>query len=181
LEGSLGEIAAFDWKSYFPLLSPIVVILLFGIERFLSYKIRKREIERAWYYKVLIDPILPKIDGFFAKVPELYNNTCDELNKSKDLSHQEFRTIKSRGTGIFQDEKRRFHMDIVTPILHRYPNTGNGLQEMLINLEDKFTNNIDKELFSDDDKDEFSLWVSNVKASWINVLYNPIAGKDKKW
>ena len=33
-------------KELLPLISPLIVILLFGIERYLSYKIRKKERDR---------------------------------------------------------------------------------------------------------------------------------------
>lgn len=66
-------------KELLPLISPLIVILLFGIERYLSYKIRKKEREINWYYKAYIDPNLITINDFFNNIKSSYNSSYDNL------------------------------------------------------------------------------------------------------
>lgn len=180
MEGCSNEIVTYDWKAFFPLLSPVVVIILFGIERFLSYGIRKKEIERNWYYKVLIDPSLLTINKFFSDADDLFRKSFTTLGASKELPHSEFMSLKSREIGSFQIVKRKFDFDIVTPIYYQYPVTGGKLQAILLDLEDAFATNIDQELFTEDDMDRFSSRVSDFKANWFATLYEPLGGRKKK-
>jgi len=168
------EVSSISWKDYIPLLSPFVVILLFGIERVLSYFIRKRDIDRTWYYKVLLDPSLEKIDSFFSTTVELYIKSCGILADSQEVPHAKYISMKSSEIGIFQKIKRTFDSNIVTPIIMRYPSTGNKLQNSLLDLEDLFSNSLDMKLFSDDDIEDFQVKVSSLKAIWLSTLYEPI-------
>lgn len=174
MEHCLQEIATNNWKDYFPLLSPIVVILLFSFERILSYNIRKREIARTWYYKVLIDPSLQKINDFFQLTQNYYVSSCKTLSASNNLPHADYNSLRSSEIGKFQQAKRAFDIDVVTPINHRYPKIGEMLQNKLMDLEDKFSTGIDKELFSQDEIDAFLDKVSEARAIWLNILYEPI-------
>jgi len=168
------EMSTFNWKDYFPLISPIVVIILFGLERWLSYNIRKREIERTWYYKVLIEPSLTKIGDFFKDTQDLYKASCEKLALSNNMPHNEYNSLKSSEIGKFQQVKRAFEIDFVTPINHRYPNVGLSLQNILMDLEDKFSNGLDSEFLTQTNIETFVDSVSNSKVAWLNTLYEPI-------
>lgn len=174
METCVQEISHVSWKDYLPLISPVVIVLLFGIERYLSYKIRKREVERTWYYKVLIDPSLNKINDFFNQAQSIYSDSCSLLLASNQLPHDKYISLKSTQIGEFQKVKRAFDTDVITPINNRYPKVGMELQNRLLDLEDKFSNSIDNELFSQDDIDTFFDTVSEVRANWLNILYKPI-------
>jgi hypothetical protein len=54
-----------NFKDYFTLASPIVVILLFIIDGYINHKLRKREVNRNWYLKVFIEPSILKISTFY--------------------------------------------------------------------------------------------------------------------
>ncbi|MBL0327013.1 MAG: hypothetical protein IPP61_17930 [Cytophagaceae bacterium] len=168
------EVNSINWKEYIPLISPVVVVLLFGIERILSYFIRKREIERTWYYKVLLDPSLEKIDTFFLYTVDLYISSCKLLAASQEIPHNSYISMKSSEIGNFQKIKRTFDSDIVTPIIHRYPDTGNKLQNSLLDLEDLFSSSLDEKKFTQTDIEDFQVKVSSAKALWLNTLYEPI-------
>lgn len=174
MEHCIHKISSSEWSDYFPLFSPVVVILLFGLERVLSYKTKKKEIERTWYYKVLIDPALSKVTEFFNTIQVLYADSCAKLSSSQDLRHDEYISLKSSEIGKFQKIKRVFDIDIITPINHKYPIVGEKLQNKLMDLEDCFTYGLDNELFSENDIDHFSTKVSKIRAVWLNVLYEPI-------
>lgn len=168
------DVYSLNWKEYIPLISPIIVVILFGIERVLSFHIRKREIERTWYYKVLLDPTLEKIDMFYSETIDLFISSCSLLDKSQDIPHSSYISIKSSEIGNFQKIKRTFDSNIVTPIIIRYPDTGNKLQNYLLDLEDLFSSSLDLKKFTEEDIEEFILKVSSAKAIWLNTLYEPI-------
>lgn len=168
------EVNSINWKEYIPLISPVVVVLLFGIERILSYFIRKREIERTWYYKVLLDPSLEKIDTFFLSTVDLYISSCKLLAVSQEIPHKSYISMKSSEIGNFQKIKRTFDSNIVTPIILRYPDSGNKLQNYLLDLEDLFSSSLDLKKFSEDDIEDFKVKVSSAKAVWLHTLYEPI-------
>lgn len=168
------EVNSINWKEYIPLISPVVVVLLFGIERILSYFIRKREIERTWYYKVLLDPSLEKIDTFFLSTVDLYISSCKLLADSQEIPHNSYISMKSSEIGNFQKIKRTFDSNIVTPIILRYPDSGNKLQNYLLDLEDLFSSSLDLKKFSEDDIEDFKVKVSSAKAVWLHTLYEPI-------
>ena len=168
------DVNSINWKEYIPLISPVVVVLLFGIERILSYFIRKREIERTWYYKVLLDPSLDKIDTFFLSTVELYISSCKLLADSQEIPHSSYISMKSSEIGNFQKIKRTFDSNIVTPIILRYPDSGNKLQNYLLDLDDLFSSSLDLKKFSEDDIEDFKVKVSTAKAVWLHTLYEPI-------
>ena len=174
MEDCVKEVSDVNWKEYFPLIGPCIVILLFALERVLSYKIRKREIERTWYFKVLIDPSLSKMNDFFSDVQKVYLEASSSLSGSKTLPHTEFTSLKSTKIGEFQKVKRIFDTDIIPPINKRYPTVGSKLQNILLDLEDCFSSSIDAELFSDDDVSVFHEKVCEMRAIWLNILYEPI-------
>src|SRR5688572_28390168 len=63
------------WKDFLPLISPAVVILLFIIDRIVAARLRRKEVERNWYLKVLIEPAIEKISEF-------YNSTTEQHSSS---------------------------------------------------------------------------------------------------
>ena len=171
---SHNEIISFNWKDIFPLISPVVVILLFAFERILNYKTKKKENDRTWYFKVLLDPNLIKIDIFFNSIKECYINSCKILEASQDNPHSSYNSLKSQEIGKFQKIKRLFELDVISPIIFRYPNVGDALTIILMDLEDILTLNLDNDKFTEDDIDSFSAKLSEKKSIWLNTLYDPI-------
>lgn len=163
-----------NWQELLPLASPIVVILLFFLERIISFFIRKNEVKRTWYFKVLIDPNIEKINTFYNAIKEAYNNSSDILNASQDLSHIDYVSLKSKEIGVFQKIKRDFEIDVIEPIIYRYPKIGDKLTDILISIEDTYTTNLDSGDFSKEKTDLFISHISSCRAKWFNVLYEPI-------
>jgi hypothetical protein len=163
-----------QFKEFFPLISPVLILLLFIVERVLSYQIRQKEINRTWYYKVLIDPHIEKINVFFSTLGQLYSDSAGVLSSSLNLPHSEFLALKREEFTKFQKSKRELELIVIAPILHRYPKTGEKLTEELRGIEDLFTGSLDSGKFSIDDIDSLTKHVSSVRAVWLNILYEPI-------
>ena len=61
------------------LIQIIVVVLIFGGERYYEYHFRKKELIKEWYYKIFIDPNLEKIELFFKSVKEEFEKSQQHL------------------------------------------------------------------------------------------------------
>ena len=74
-------------KDVVPVVGPIVVIVLFIIDRILGFYLRKREIERNWYLKVLIEPSISKISAFYKSATDGYKVSAGLLQSNKQQPH----------------------------------------------------------------------------------------------
>lgn len=160
-------------KDYFPLISSSIVIILFIIERFLSYRIRRKERETNWYYKVFIDPNIEKINSFFDDTKQIYVESSKKIKSNLALSN--ILDYKSHEMGKFQTLKRDFENDILLPIISSYQEIGNSLTEELLNLEDVYTECMDKIHGDETYQSEFSKKLSEKKAHFFKMLFKPIS------
>lgn len=166
------------WTTYIPLVSPIVVILLFLIDRVIGFYLRKREIERNWYLKVLIEPGISKISAFYKATNEMYAKSAEMLfQNSATVAHDKYLTLKSQEIGKFQSHKRELEAEVIFPILMRYPEVGDHLTNTLLNLEDCFTTALDKGLYSEQEIKDFQSKVASNRALLLTNLYSPLQSK----
>ncbi len=167
-----------DQKSfvdYLPLVSPIIVIIIFVIDRLINSSIRAREIERNWYLKVLIEPNLENISSYYNNNELLYQKSSVLLEENLlTLSHPEYLRVKAQQSGGFQTAKRKFEIDVIDPIRVLYPSVALTLTETLLNLEDKFTKYLDSESIVEDKIVQFNKFNSANRAEFLSVLYQPI-------
>jgi len=165
------------WTTYLPLASPIVVIFLFLIDRIIGFYLRKREIERNWYLKVLIEPGITKISDFYKKTNETYATSAELLQGNSSIAHEAYLSLKSKEIGKFQSYKRELEAEVILPIQMRYTKVGEHLTESLLNLEDCFTSSLDKGLFSEQDIKDFQSKIASNRAILLNQLYSPLQRK----
>ncbi|SHF23376.1 hypothetical protein [Chryseobacterium takakiae] len=159
-------------KDYFPLIGSSIVIILFIIERILSYGIRKKERKTNWYYKVFIDPNIEKINSFFDNTKQTYVESSKEIKSY--LTRPNILDYKSHEIGKFQTLKRDFENDILLPIISSYQEIGNSLTEELLNLEDVYAECMDKIHGDETYQNEFSKKLSERKAQFFKMLFKPI-------
>ncbi|MBK7391129.1 MAG: hypothetical protein IPI23_19290 [Bacteroidetes bacterium] len=163
--------------TYLPLVSPIVVILLFLVDRVIGFYLRKREIERNWYLKVLIEPGISKISAFYKATNDMYAKSAELLQNSSTVAHEKYLTLKSHEIGKFQSHKRELEAEVIFPILMRYPEVGDHLTSTLLNLEDCFTTALDKGLYSEQEIKDFQNKVASNRALLLTNLYAPLQSK----
>lgn len=167
--------SSFQFKDYYPLISSAVVILLFIVDRVLSYKIRKKEVERNWYFKVLLEPNLEKINTFFLDVEKQYETSAIKLKDLvSKLSHSEYIKTQSLEINSFKEIKRRFELEVIKPIITRYPFMNENISIKTEDLQNYYTVQIDNLKLEQDDINEFSKSLYNVKAEWLDLLYKPL-------
>ena len=162
------------WKDFIPLISSIVVICLFIIDRIIGFYLRKKEVERNWYLKVLIEPEINKISIFYKDTFEGYKASAEFLKISNQKPHNDYISLKSIEFGKFQSLKRELEAEVIFPIQIRYPNVGESVTEELRNLEDHFTSCLDSELFSEDNIKQFQLYIAKNRAFLLKKLYSPL-------
>ena len=162
------------WKDILPLVSPIVVIILFIIDRIIGFKLRRKEVERNWYLKVLIEPCIDKISTFYKNILDEYKSSSHILSTTNQKFQTKYINIKAKEFGKFQSLKRELELDVIFPIQMRYGDVGEDILEQLRNLEDQFTSSLDNKKFSEDDIIQFHLFVAVNKANLLNYLYAPL-------
>ncbi len=171
---SIPSPAASYWKELIPLVSPVVVIVLFIIDRLIGYKLRQKETDRSWYFKVLIEPGIEQITEFYRKVNTLYSDAAHNLDINKNISHDEFIKLKASEIFKFQEIKRELEAEIIRPIMSRYLFVGNSLTTVILNLEDLFTGYLDDEKFTNENIADFHFSAFTNRALLLNELYAPL-------
>lgn len=149
------------WPGWIPLISSFVVILLFVIDRVLGFYLRKKEVERNWYLKVLVEPGVQKISEFYSSLVEKYSQSAKLLDSNKGQPHEEYNKLKSKEFGKFQAFKRDLEIQVIYPIQLRYPDVGNDITNQLMDIEDVYTNSLDREKFKSNDIIEFHNYAAN--------------------
>lgn len=163
------------WTIYLPLASPLVVILLFILDRIIGFNLRKREIERNWYLKVLIEPGIIMISAFYKSTNLMYTSSAQLLNQQSTIvAHDKYLSLKAKEIGKFQAHKRELETEVIFPIQIRYPEVGEKLTNILLNLEDCFTSTLDFEKYSEQDILDFQGKVASNRALLLAQLYLPL-------
>lgn len=160
----------------YPWVSSSVLIALFIIERLINHYKTKKETKRKWYLSVLIEPSIDNIACFYKDVYKSYR-ASSSLLKSKitdDIKLKEFNGLLTQENGNFQKLKREFESKIIFPIQLSYPKVGNDLTYKLLELEDIFTSNLDKQIFDENGFLSFQDKVANNRAEFLQILYHPI-------
>lgn len=177
-----------------PYIGAIAVFFSLIVNNFVSSIFRKRDVQRNWYLKVLIEPNIKLINEFYEKVGIEYRKSIDVLSKSKNIESTQLTRIKSTQIGKFQKVKRAFENNFIRLITLSYGNTqlsfGDELKKVILDLEEEknlseeLTNIIlDLEDFytelldysSDDDTIErFENKLTVNKANLIKVLFRPL-------
>jgi len=161
-------------KDLLPLVSPIIVIILFIIDRVIGFRLRRKEVERNWYLKVLIEPGVSKISDFYKKSVEFYTASANTLGASSALPHANYNVLKAQEFSKFQSLKRELEAEVIFPIQMRYPVVGQKLTELLLDIEDTFTSSLDREEFSEDKIKDFQIYTATNRAELLNCLYFPL-------
>lgn len=104
------------FQEWAPILSPSVVLLLFVLGQIIDSSKRRRESQRALYYKVYLEPSIEQLNLFFKEIDKLVliNGEVrrDTINNPKTL----VKVKKSIG-----DKKRSFEDTCLLIVQPRYP------------------------------------------------------------
>jgi hypothetical protein len=163
------------WLSLLPLLSSIIVIVLFIIDRAIGARSRRKEVERNWYLKVLIEPSIAKISIFYRGVYENLGNSFDLLKTAHSVeTHAIYLDLVAKEIGKLSTLKREFEGEVIMPIQGRYPITGGRLTGILLTLEDQFSDFLNSTNLESQEKEDFSRTINSSRSLFLNILYEPI-------
>jgi hypothetical protein len=167
-----------SFKDFLPLISSAVVICIFIFDRILGYNIRKKELNRNWYFKVLLEPKLDAIDDFFKDTENHILSTILELKKI-DFDKDKDAYIQCQVIHIdeFKEIKRKFELEVLKPINTRYSSISNEIISVVDNVVNEYTIEIDTNLISDFVLSDFSKKLYENKAILLDVLYKPLNSK----
>ena len=153
------------------IISPIVLILIFIVDRFINFWLTKRENKRNWYLTVLINPNLEKINLFYKKLFDLYEKSSNLLSQYDDDDNF-INQKKSEIFGNISILKRNFEMDFITPIYAMYPSLSEYMINELLNLEDYLSHNLDSNNY---EIEQTRRRINESKSNILDALYLPIS------
>ena len=154
------------------IISPIVLILIFIVDRFINFWLTKRENKRNWYLTVLINPNLEKINLFYKKLFDLYEKSSNLLSQYDDDDDNFINQKKSEIFGNISILKRNFEMDFITPIYAMYPSLSEYMINELLNLEDYLSHNLDSNNY---EIEQTRRRINESKSNILDALYLPIS------
>lgn len=157
------------------IISTFFVVLIFVFGHWLDSKIRKGNIKREWYFRVIIEPNISKIDKFIDNVFITLNNSIDVLIISKTSdTYEVYLDKKSLEFGEFQKMKRLFEFDVLSFIKANNPEIQYNLTKFLLDLEDSTTNILDSENLKEDDIELIENEIRKYKTELLILLYKPL-------
>jgi len=163
------------------MISTIVVVLIFIFGRYLDIKIRRKEINRNWYLKIIIEPNIQIVHSFLDSIFSSVKDSMEILISAKAVkTYEEYLGIKSKEIGKFQNIKRKFELDFISLIQITFPCIADELGEFLRTLEDETTLILDKEDLKEADLDLIENNIINFKSSLFYLLYKPLNGLSSK-
>ena len=172
-----------------PYLGAIAVFVSLIINNYISSRFRKRDVQRNWYLKVLIEPNIKNIDKFYEAITSLEKSKNDPLN--------EILKLKIFKIGSFQELKRKFENSFIRLIAlsyKKYPNSffeevikaifdedrveekniSEELTNVILDLEDFYTQNLDNYHLKLENIESFEKFLTFNKATLISVLFKPL-------
>ena len=162
-----------DINNFSGIIEIIVIILIFGGERCYEYYFKKKELRKEWYYKIFIDPNLVKIEDFFESAKENFQKSQKHLEaNSKKMSHSDFVREATVVKGEFQKMKRRFEKEVISPISFSNKDISEELTKILQDLEDFYTENVDKVESKKENSFDNTLVIAKIKV--YQELFKPI-------
>lgn len=156
------------------LISSVIIILVFYLERKGNKKDRINESLVNWYLKVLIDRNLERIDHFFKNIEEIFLTEIISNQKNLFETEDEFLfDLKLEYIEKFDELKEDFNIQFLTLIssldTDLYSSCINNINE----VEDLVKKHIDL-VFSNKDSEFDRLKISQKKSEFYSILYKPI-------
>lgn len=180
-----------------PYLGAIAVFVSLIINNYISSRFRKRDVQRNWYLKVLIEPNIKNIDKFYEDISLRFNESITSLDKNKNVPLKKILKLKVFEIGAFQELKRKFENSFIRLIAlsyKKYPRSffeelikaifdentveENSIPEELTNvildLEDFYTQNLDNYHSKSESIEEFEKFLTFNKANLLSILFKPL-------
>jgi hypothetical protein len=165
-------------KDILPILSALLVVILFIWDRVADVRNRRKELIRTWYFKAHLEPNTTKVNDFFDDVEKLID---DEIPKISGLT-------AAGGTPLIEitvvlksisDLKRHFSHQVLIPLKSTYSKIFENSEEILRDIEDLASIALTTTGTDSDKFEKFYLALFQKKAELLKQLSQPILGKSK--
>lgn len=180
-----------------PYLGAIAVFVSLIINNYISSRFRKRDVQRNWYLKVLIEPNIKNIDKFYEEIDSKFNDSINLFEKNKNAPPSKFSKLKISEIGAFQKLKRKFensfiglirlsYMEYQSSFLEEVHNIffdesiveeqsiSEELTTIILDLEDFYTQNLDNFYSKTESIEVFEKLMTFNKAKLLSVLFKPL-------
>lgn len=156
------------------LISGLIIILVFYLERRGGKKDRIKESFVNWYLKVLVDRNLEKIDSFFLSIEkiflsELKSSQSNLFSNENDLIFD----LKLSFIEKFDHLKEDFKIQFLTLVSSLDSELYSTCVDKINEVEDNVKTHIDS-TFSGIDSEFNRLKISQLKSEFYSILYKPI-------
>lgn len=152
-------------------LGTIVVILLFITERIISSYDKKRELNRNWYYSVIVLPNLSNISAFFQKYSKVTGEAYLSISSNSTIDANTLQQLKAIHFKKLRDIIHEFDFEFLMTVymfsLGRY----DSLWQIIENTHDNVVIILDKQNLVKDDLDELNRRLKEEKSIFFNALY----------
>lgn len=154
-------------KAIAPFIGAIVVIITFMIDRIINHSIRKKQIRRDWYTKFLVERNLTKIDEFYSKVCDQYEQDANLLTKNEGEQY-----ILNKE---FQDLKEKFESEVISLLVSSDESQlYQIINSVIIPLSDIVIGRLGEKKISIDDIKESKNMISKNKSTLMKILFKPL-------
>lgn len=169
------------FEKLFPtLVSVTFVVLLFIIGRLIDSKIKRKDIKRGWYQKVIIDPNINKINSFYNNLVKQIGKSIANLKDQKDkLIFNEYIVIKAKEAEKVKRIVRKFDLEFVQLVDLNYPLVAVELRTHIMQIQDDLLKMIDRPDLGEHQYDEIESKVSESKSKMYGFLFIPLELKFK--
>ena len=180
-----------------PYLGAIAVFVSLIINNYVSSRFRKRDVQRNWYLKVLIEPNIKNIDEFYKDINLKFNESITSLDKNKNIASNKVLKLKISKIGAFQVLKRKFENSFIRLIAlsyKKYPSSfleevvkailgdnreeeesiSEELTKIVLDLEDFYTQSLDNYNSMTESVERFEKFLTSNKANLISILFKPL-------
>lgn len=155
------------------LLSELSIILIFFIGYWIDRRIRRQNISREWYYTVIIQPNLGRIDKFYKSIKLSFETSTNLLLDSKGLPHEEYLDLKSEEIRKLQVVRNEFEFEFISLVsafnLLLYNDIINCINQL-----DSLSSILDSDELSKESIKRAAEILRTHKSSLLTVLYRPI-------
>lgn len=131
-----------DALKFSPLLSSVLVILIFILSQLIAANSRKAELRRSWYFKAYLDKSIDKINEFFTDSRAIMTEALkDSANLMKEEDRSNYITAKLEA---ISDKQRDFKHQVLAPLQGYYPKLFKYIDTLLDGYYDVHSSAFDK-------------------------------------
>lgn len=155
-----------------PLVSSVIVILIFIISQLLANWSRRNELRRSWYFKAYFDVSLKKLEDFFQLCNADVKKSLIDLKEIQDGNDKITHVTKTLEN--ISDRQRDFNTQVLLPLMGAYPRTFKNIGIILDNFYDIHSEVFDTPVGDKDPYKEYLEKLALIRTNLMTFLAVPV-------